>query len=167
MASILLEFESQSALLEAHDRLTRAGITGIETYTPMPLATEPARSPLPLCMFVAGTLGFAGVFVLMTFADVHAYPLNIGGRPEFAWPAFVPIAFELGVLCAMVTGFVGYFIVCRMPKLYDPVDECQAMRRASRDGWLLSIGAEDEKLLATARILLEPLAPTSIEQYAA
>ena len=167
MKAILVEFETQAALEEALARLDRAGISGIETYSPMPPDAGSARSALPWCMFVAGILGFAGFFALMTYADVHAYPLNLGGRPAFAWPTFVPIAFELGVLCAMVTGFVGYFIACRMPQLYDPVDECRAFGRASRDGWLLSIGAEDAERLSAARTVLAPLAPTSVEEYSA
>lgn len=167
MLSLLVELESQSVLQEAHDRLIAAGFSDIETYTPMPLPSGRSRSSLPLWMFIAGVLGFAGFFVLMTFADVHAYPLNIGGRPKFAWPTFVPIAFELGVLCAMVTGFVGFFIVCRMPRLYDPIDECLAIPRATRDGWLLNISAQDERTLSAARVLLEPLAPVSIEEYSA
>jgi Protein of unknown function (DUF3341) len=167
MSSILVEFDSQAALNEALARLAAAGITRVETYTPMPPEAQSPHSPLPWCMFVAGILGFAGVFAVMTYADVHAYPLNIGGRPEFAWPTFVPIAFELGVLCAMLTGFIGYFIACRMPQLYDPVDECQALGRASRDGWLVSIGAENAERLNAARAVLASLAPASLEEYGA
>ena len=167
MKAILAEFESQAALKEALGRLDSAGISGIETYTPMPPDEDPARSPLPWCMFGAGILGFAAVFALMTFADVRAYPLNFGGRPDFAWPTFVPIAFEIGVLCAMLTGFVGYFIVCRLPRLYDPVDECRAFGRASRDGWFLSVRATDAQRLSAARTALASLSPTSIEEYPA
>jgi hypothetical protein len=165
MNAILAQFESRAALHEALARLESAGITGVETYTPMPADEEPVRSPLPLCMFVAGMLGFAGFFALMTYANVHAYPTNYGGRPNFAWPTYVPIAFELGVLCAMVTGFVGYFIVCRMPLLYDPIDECSAFGRASRDGWFVSIGNEEADQLRAARRVLASLEPTSIEEY--
>lgn len=165
MKAILAEFESQAALHAALARLETAGISGIETYTPMPPDEEPPRSPLPWCMFVAGILGFAGFFALMAYANVHAYPINYGGRPNFAWPTFVPIAFELGVLSAMVTGFVGYFVVCRMPRLYAPVDECRAFGRASRDGWFVSIGAEEEDQLRIARQVLVSLEPSSIEEY--
>jgi hypothetical protein len=139
---------------------------GIETYTPMPLDGVPTRaSPLPLCMFLAGTLGFIAFFLLMTYADVRAYPLDIGGRPRFAWPTFVPIAFELGMLCAMATGFVGYFIVCRMPRLYEPVDECGALTLASRDGWFVSIRSDDPDALIAARTLLGVFEPTSVDEY--
>ena len=167
MKALLVEFESQATLHEARARLDAAGITGIETYTPMPPDEEPSRSPLPLCMFVAGMLGFAGFFALMAYANMHAYPTNYGGRPNFSWPAFVPIAFELGVLCAMAAGFIGYFLVCRLPHLYDPVDECQAFGRASRDGWFLSIGDPDAAQLRAAQRLLASLSPTSIEEYVA
>jgi hypothetical protein len=116
---------------------------------------------------VAGVAGFVGCFLLMTYADVYAYPLDIGGRPTFAWPAFVPIAFEVGVLCAMVVGFFGYFIVCRMPQLYDPVDECERFRRASRDGWFVAIRSSDPEHVAQARTLIDTLQPTSVEEFSA
>ena len=80
-------------------------------------------SPLPLVMFIAGLLG-AGAF-----SAHEAYArrrLSPGHRRTtgIRVAGFVPIAFELGVLCAMGAGFFGYFLVCRMPKLYEAVDEC-------------------------------------------
>ena len=98
-------------------------------------------------MFIAGMLGFVGFLLLMTYADVRAYPLDIGGRPKFAWPAFIPIAFELGVLCAMGAGFFGYFWICRMPKLYEAVDVCDSIVEASRDGWFVAVRSCDMQSL--------------------
>jgi hypothetical protein len=153
-------------LQHALERLREARIESLETYTPAPLEGEASSSSLPLAMFVAGVAGFVGVFLLMTYADVYAYPLDIGGRPEFAWPAFVPIAFEIGVLCAMVVGFFGYFVVCRMPQLYDPVDECDSVKRASREGWFVAIRSSDPERAARARALVDTLHPTSVEEFA-
>jgi hypothetical protein len=137
----------------------------IETYSPMPLDEHPSGSPLPLAMFVAGVVGFAGFFALMTYANLVAYPQNIGGRPQFAWPAFVPIAFELGVLCAVGAGFVGYFFVAGMTRLYEPVDECRDMRRASRDEWFVAVGSLDDEGVSRARTLLAPCQPASLEEF--
>jgi hypothetical protein len=163
---LLAGFDSPQDLQHALERLWEAGIGAIETYTPAPLEEAASRSPLPLVMFVAGMAGFVGFFSLMTYADVYAYPLDIGGRPTFAWPAFVPIAFELGVLCAMVAGFVGYFVICRLPRLYDPVDECDSFRRASRDGWFVAVRTGDPGRAAQARAIIEALHPASLEEFA-
>lgn len=165
MTGILAGFDSEGALRRAMDRLAAAHIEDVETYTPMPLDNGSTGSPLPLAMFVAGMLGFIGFFLLMTYADVHAFPLNIGGRPRFAWPAFVPIAFELGVLCAMGAGFFGFFLLCRMPRLYDPIDECDSFRKASRDGWFVAVRSRDPQRLAQARAVLDPLSPASVEEF--
>jgi hypothetical protein len=165
VTGLLAGFASEPALREALERF--AGWRGIETYTPMPLDGERDRSPLPLAMLIAGLAGFIAFFLLMTYADVRAYPLDIGGRPNFAWPTFVPIAFELGVLCAMVTGFFGYFVVCRLPRLYDPIDECDNLKSASRDGWFLALRTDDPDRLAEARRLLAALRPLSFQEFAA
>jgi Protein of unknown function (DUF3341) len=165
MNGILAGFDSPHDLERALASLTEARIEALETYTPAPLEQDTCGSPLPLAMFAAGVAGFVGFFLLMTYADLYAYPLDIGGRPTFAWPAFVPIAFELGVLCAMVVGFFGYFVVCRMPQLYDSIDECDSFRRASRDGWFVAIRSSDPERAAQARALLDALHPSSVQEF--
>ena len=168
MKGVLAGFTSEQALNRAVERLVAEKVKDIETYTPKPLheESEPTGSPLPLVMFIAGMLGFVGFFLLMTYADVRAYPLDIGGRPKFAWPAFIPIAFELGVLCAMGAGFFGYFWICRMPKLYDAVDNCDSLVNASRDGWFVAVRSSDAKCLSDARSLLASLDAQSLEEFA-
>jgi ActD protein len=179
MKGLLAGFDSEQALEQAMERLSSAGVGETETYTPRPMRAVvaaqdsgpeddgPSGSPLPLVMFIAGMAGFIGFFLLMAYADIRAYPLDIGGRPAFAWPAFIPIAFELGVLCAMAAGFFGYFVVCRMPQLYDPIDSCGQLREASRDGWFVAVRTADDAQLERVRGLLRGLAPSSVEEFAA
>ncbi|HEX4153842.1 MAG TPA: DUF3341 domain-containing protein [Steroidobacteraceae bacterium] len=167
MKALLAGFATEQGLKSALQRLSAARIDYAETYTPMPPDADASGSPVPLWMFVGGMLGFIGFFLLMTYADVRAYPLDIGGRPTFAWPTFIPIAFELGALCAMVTGFFGYFALCRMPVLYDPVDECESFREASRNGWFLTVHSDDPELLDRVRSTLQALDPASLEEFSA
>ena len=167
MSGVLVGFATEQGLNTALERLAAAGLGEIETYTPVAPAEDRSRSRLPLLMFVAGMIGFIGCFLLMAHADVTAYPVNVGGRPRFAWPAFVPIAFELAVLCALVAGFIGYFASCRMPRLYDPIDGCDGFARASRDRWFVALRVVDAQRLALVRALVDPLGPVSIEEFGA
>ncbi|HEY2780573.1 MAG TPA: DUF3341 domain-containing protein [Steroidobacteraceae bacterium] len=166
MAALLATFASEADLKTALERFPAEKWPELEIYSPLPLSSEPKHSPLPALMFAAGMLGFIGFFLLMTYADTQAYPHNIGGRPAFAWPAFIPIAFELGVLCAMVAGFVGYFVVCRLPKLYDEVDEFDGARRGLYDRWLLCVRIEEAKGLSEAHAIFRTLHPESLEERA-
>jgi hypothetical protein len=141
MSNVLAAFADPDSLRAAVQRLRTAQLGSIETYTPRPLDDGP--SIVPLAVFVAGLLGTAASLALQTYANVWAYPLDIGGRPPFSWPSFIPIALENGILAAMAAGFFGYLIVNRLPRLYEPIDECAAIRRASRDLWCVAVRTTD------------------------
>lgn len=157
-------FRDQNGLLDALGRLRSDGVGPLETYTPAPLPDAEAGSPVPLIVLIGGVLGALASLGLQTYSSVWAYPLDIGGRPDFAWASFVPNVFENAVLVAVLVGFVAFFVLNRMPRLYDPVDEADAMRRASVDRWCVAIRSDDATLLDRARASLS--AAVSIEEVA-
>jgi hypothetical protein len=162
MSGVLAAFESEAELVSAIDTL-RDQQFSFETYTPKPLDEHPSGSPLPLIMFIAGMVGFCGFFFLLTWVNVWNWPIDIGGRPLLSWPTFVPITFELGILSAVVAGFIGYFIINRMPRLYEPIDNCEAMRRAMRDLWIVAVNSDDAAHVSRAGDLLARHHPLLIE----
>jgi hypothetical protein len=158
-AGLLAVFETEHELTTALGSLRTAGLGEVETYTPKPI--ESGSSIVPALMLIAAILGAVASFCLQSYAGTLSYPLNIGGRPNLSWPAFVPIAFENGILAAVLAGFVGYLVVNRLPRLYDPVDESASIRHAMRDAWCAAIrtGEPDR-----ARAVLRDLAPVRIEE---
>jgi hypothetical protein len=159
---IVVAFRTRTELQEAMRQLPERDDEPLESYTPAFVDEEEPASVLPLVMLIAGFAGFAAGLFMQVYANALAYPLDIGGRPELSWPAFVPIAFEIGVLCAVLAGFFGYFIVCRLPHLYDPVDECRSMRRATRDLWIAVLRSRDHERIERARVIARELGASSI-----
>ncbi len=157
---ILALFRQEKALAEALRHLREAQVDPLETYTPAPLRDEQVVSPIPLIILVAGLLGAAASLALQTYAYTLAYPFPIGGRPQFAWPSFLPTVFENAVLVAIAAGFAAFMLINRMPRLYEPIDEAEVMRQVSRDGWIVAIRSTDEEGLR----ILRALNPERIEE---
>jgi Protein of unknown function (DUF3341) len=130
-------FEREEDLLRAAVSAKQAGWEIVDIYTPYAvheafrvLGLAPSR--LPRAAFVFGLLG-VGVALwfqslvsgwdwgwpwnllqlnLLPASDLR--PLNVGGRPWNSWPAFVPVAFEMMVLCAGLGVVLSWLVVCRM-----------------------------------------------------
>jgi hypothetical protein len=159
---IVAAFDTEADLMRAAARLRAAAVGDVETYTSAepPEDVGAKRSPIPLVVLVAGLVGTIGMFLLQTYATTIGYPLDIGGRPDFSWPAYIPTAFEVGILFAILAGFVGFLAANRMPRLYDRIDESEVFRSAARGGFCLAI-EKPESLRAHA--LLAELGPIAIE----
>jgi Alternative complex III, ActD subunit len=75
----------------------------------------------------------------------------VGNRPPHSPPAFIPVTFELGVLCAALSIFFGLlFAYFRFPRVHHPVFEVEAFRSASIDGlWLAAeVGPNEAESVA-------------------
>jgi hypothetical protein len=157
---LLAEFESVDALVEAIRAARREGYTRMDAYSPFPvegLAEELGlhHSRLPWVVFAGGLLGCVGGFVMQWYAAEFSYPLNIGGRPLFSWPAFIPITFELTVLVGGLTAMLAMLGMNGLPQPYHPLFNVERFALASKDRFFLCIEARDPKFdrEATRRLL--------------
>ena len=98
-------------------------------------------------MFPFALAGGAGAYFIQWYLNAYDYPLNVGGRPPHAAPAFVPITFETTVLVAALSGFVIFLALSRLLRLYHPVFEVEGFERASIDQFWLGIDARDPALV--------------------
>ena len=76
-------------------------------------------------------------FALQWFCNAWSYPLNVGGRPAFAIPAFIPITFESGVLFASFASFFGVFSSAACRACTTRCSRCEGFERASHDRYFV------------------------------
>ena len=153
------EFASADALLAGVDALTAAGHRTFGTYAPHDVEELDEKLGLrrPILARLALAGGLAGAvtgFALQWWADVHAYRLNVGGRPAHPIPAFIPVTFELTILGAALAVFCGLLLTLRLPRLWAPIDEVEGFDRVSADRfWLLTEQCEDAAATGVERLL--------------
>lgn len=145
---VLGEFASAPAMLAGVDALRRGGYDDLETFTPfdIPEVDERmgiGRSRLGWLVAAGGLAGLVAAYLIQWWANVHDYPLNSGGRPVHAVPAFLLVTFEGTVLVAAFAAFFGLLIWLRLPRLWAPIDEIDGFNRASVDRFWIAVGGVD------------------------
>jgi hypothetical protein len=169
---LMAEFTHHEALLAAAERTYAEGYRRLDAYTPFPIhglseALGRRRTAVPLIVLLGGMTGGLGGYFMQWYAMGIDYPLNIGGRPLHSWPAFIPITFELTILCAALSAIIGMLALNRLPEPYHPVFNVPEFRRASLDRFFLCIEATDPKFnLSDTRAFLESFRPQSIREVA-
>jgi len=145
---IMAEFDNPSDLVAAARQTYGAGYRRINGYSPYPIEelTEAigfTRTTLPLIVLIGGILGGLGGFFMQYWIAVIDYPLNVGGKPQNSWPAFIPITFETTVLCAAFAAVFGMLALNKLPQPYHPVFNAPNFAMATRDRFFLVIEATD------------------------
>jgi hypothetical protein len=77
--------------------------------------------------------------------NAHNYKLVISGKPFFGIPANIPVVFELTILFAALTAFVGMLAMNNLPLWYHPVFTSERFRRATSDRFFIVIESADPK----------------------
>ncbi len=167
---LLAEFASSEALVEAARKVRLAGYLRLDALSPFPIpeldeALRLPRSRVPLVFLIGGVLGALTGFGMQVYACCYSYPINVGGRPLYSWPAFIPITFELTVLGAGVIGALGMLAMNGLPHPYHPLFNSPRFDLASQNRFFLCVEARDASFkLEQTRALLLSLAPVSLEE---
>lgn len=160
-------FDDAEVLLNAVRTLRTQGVDGIEAYSPFPvdglfdaLGGKPTR--LPVVALAGGIAGFLLSYALQVSTNAIDYPLNVGGRPLVAGPAFLIIAVATGLLFAALSS-VGVMLMRNgLPRLHHPVFNVPEFKLASRDRFFLCIRCSDDMDRERAEELLRSHSPLQV-----
>jgi hypothetical protein len=145
----------------------------LRAYTPFPmpeLDQALALAPDRLGWWaLAGALfgGLSGLGI-QWYSAVIDYAINVGGRPPFSLPAFLPITVILTLFWGAAATTLGYFLGNRLPRLSHPVFAAPGFADASRDGFFLLVRADGDDFDAQqAGALLKDLGAESVREVPA
>ena len=167
---LLAEFDNQHDLVEAARKAHQEGYRKLDCYSPVPVeelhdVLHIHDRRLPFLVLAAGIIGGLAGFALMAWISMKAYPLNVGGRPLYSWPAFIPVTFECAVLAAALAAVAGMVVLNGLPQPYHPVFNVKRFAFASRNRFFLCIEAADTKFdPGKTRAFLETCKPREVSE---
>src|SRR6202453_5148848 len=162
---LIAEFNTPTELVNATKAARNAGYRRMECYTPYPVeeaaeALHFHKTRVALVCRLAALMGVTTPFLMETWINVWAYPLNIAARPLFSWPAFFIPAYEWTILFSGFSACLGMLALNGLPQLYHPVFNAPNFRNgATTDKFFLCVEAVDPMFSPTeSRAFLEQFA---------
>ncbi len=143
---VVANFYDEAVLFPAVKHVRKKGLRIHDVYTPFPIhgldtALGLRDTSLHTAGFIYGITGTLTAFSFITWAFTTDWPLNIGGKPFFSLPAWIPIMFELTVLFSAV-GMVLTF--CYLSQLAPFVKKDHFNPRSTDDTFVMAIECNDK-----------------------
>ncbi len=171
--ALVAEFDSTDSLKHACDEMRKAGYSRWDAHSPFPVHGIDEHigirmTRLPKLVALAGIIGCATGLALQWYTNatgykdfpgvptfVQGYNLLTSGKPYFSLPANVPVIFELTVLFSALTAGIGMLALNNLPLFYNPLFNSRKLRRATTDGFFISVEAADRRFdpIETERLL--------------
>ena len=168
---IAATFKTPDEIINAAKKVTESGFTRFDVNTPYPVhgmdnAMKIKSSKLGFVTLVMGLTGAALALLFMYWTMSVDYRMVIGGKPFFAFPAFIPITFEFTVLLATVSTVIAMIaLFFRLPDNKHPLHDTEYMKSVSYDKFGVIIEATDEKFdEKSVKELLQNLNALKIEE---
>lgn len=157
---LLAEFPDAKALVEAAGALRGAGVRRFDAHSPWPIeglerAMGLGESILPWIVLGVGLSTFLGFLAFMAWASLD-YPTVHSGKPVLSiWP-LIPAAIEVTWMAAGTAALVGFMALAGLPLYYHLAFRSPRFKRASDDGFFISVDGDGPRFDAEAtRALLE------------
>jgi hypothetical protein len=147
---MLAEYDSPQAIFHACEEIRDAGFRRFDSYTPFPVhnldkAMGLGPSYLPWFVLLAGITGATFAMGFMIWISAYYYPLNIGGKPTWSIPAFIPVTFEVTVLLSGLTAVFGMLALNGLPRYHHPLFNIPKFAKVTDDTFFVMIDANDKK----------------------
>ncbi|PIR23247.1 MAG: hypothetical protein COV44_03840 [Deltaproteobacteria bacterium CG11_big_fil_rev_8_21_14_0_20_45_16] len=119
-------FDTHS-IMEAASKVRDRQFKNFDTFTPfavhgMDEAMGLKRSWLPYMAFLFGCMGLVGGAFLTIWTHLYNWPLNVGGKPLLALPAYIPVIFETTILlCGVLTTVFMFTVLLGLPNFKKPI----------------------------------------------
>jgi Protein of unknown function (DUF3341) len=112
-------FGDEEVLFPAIKKVRKTGYKIYDVYTPFPIhgldkALGLRDTSLHTAGFFYAITGTATALGFITWALTTDWPLNFGGKPFFALPAWIPITFELTVLFSSIGMVLTFCYLCQL-----------------------------------------------------
>ncbi len=142
-------FNSPNDIIQAAKVIADAGYKNFDINTPYPVhGMDKAMKLKPSKLgYITLTFGLSGAVFAMFFmwwTMSVDYPQIIGGKPFFAFPAFIPVAFEVTVLLATLSTVIGLLtFMFGFPNNKHSLQDTEYMKKVSVDKFGAVIYADD------------------------
>jgi hypothetical protein len=141
---ILGLFDDPDEIMKGIDNLQKNSIPIYDIYTPMPIHGIEDKmgvkdSRLGYAAFCFGCLGITVITSILYYTLVYDWPMNVGGKPSFAMPNFIPFMFEWTILFTAFGMTITFFAAThlfpgRAPRVMD--------LRATDDRFVIAVNAK-------------------------
>lgn len=148
-------FNTPNEIIHAAKVIADSGYKNFDINTPYPLhgmdkAMKLKPSKLGYITLAFGLSGAVFTMLFIFWAMAIDYPQVIGGKPFFAFPAFVPVTFEVTVLLATLSTVIGLFaFMFGFPNNKQPLHDTNYMKKVSADKFGAVIYANDPQFSET------------------
>jgi Protein of unknown function (DUF3341) len=112
-------FDDEAVLFPAVKKVRTAGYKIYDIYTPMAIhgldkAMGLRETSLHTAGFIYAITGTTTALSGIGYVFTYDWPINMGGKPHFSLPAWIPITFELTVLFSAVGMVLTFCYLCQM-----------------------------------------------------
>lgn len=169
---IVAEFDTPDKLAAAAREARSEGFRCLDAYSPFPVpelsaALDINDNKVAWITFTGGALGATTGYGMQVYTNWD-FPIDIGGRPLFAWQPFMLITFEVCVLFAVLAAVIGMLLLNRLPRLHHPIFNIRRVRLVSLDRFFLIVFCNDPmfEVEATGNFLrsLDPITLSVVRQ---
>ena len=171
MEGILAEFENPDQLIRAAEKVRDGGYKRFDCHSPFPIhgmdkAMGIGPSKLGWLVAMGGFTGCCCAVLMQWWMSAVDYQVIVSGKPLFSFQAFVPIAFELTILFSAFATVLGMFAINKLPRFNHPVFESEKIKKATDDGFFISIEGSDPQYQSTkSKQFLESIGAKNVEIY--